>query len=65
MGDPVTETAHYLASVRWGATDLLLVQPGQREPISVSHVVWRLGRPRSRAWDVLRGIVAVLLAVVR
>lgn len=38
--DPITETAHYVAVVRRGCTELFLIQGGQIEEQGLAQVIW-------------------------
>lgn len=40
MGEPICETAHYVAVVRGGGTDLFLVQEGRLEESGVVPILW-------------------------
>jgi hypothetical protein len=49
MSDPVSETAHYVAVIRSGQTELFLIQQGQIEEQGLAHVIWdRRDRRRPR-----------------
>lgn len=76
-GDPVSETAHYVAVVRSGSTDLYLVQQGRVEAPGLVPIRWerpaaaRAERPeprgplaaaRRRAARIISNVVNVFLA---
>jgi hypothetical protein len=43
MGEPISETAHYVAVVRGGATDLYLIQDGRLEAPGAVPILWDRG----------------------
>ena len=81
MRDPISETAHYVATVGQGGAGLLLVQHGSTGEPGWVGVMWngrgeearrrptlrleRAGRARPRAWHLLRAVVARLLGLSR